>query len=68
MPKTKAVTARELQRILSVEGFVQTQTKGSHERWTHQDGRRVTLLGNVREYKLGTLRSIYRQADLKWPP
>jgi len=38
-----SATAREFQRIARLLGFVLTRQKGSHARWTHPDGRGVTI-------------------------
>jgi predicted RNA binding protein YcfA (HicA-like mRNA interferase family) len=38
-----SATAREFQRVASTLGFVKRRQTGSHERWTHPDGRAVTI-------------------------
>ena len=38
-----SATAREFQRVAVVFGFVRRRQTGSHERWTHGDGRSVTI-------------------------
>src|ERR1700682_2878822 len=38
-----SATARDFQRIARLLGFVLTRQTGSHERWTHSDGRSVTI-------------------------
>jgi len=37
-----SATAREFQRA-ALAGFVRRRQTGSHERWTHSDGRYVTI-------------------------
>ena len=38
-----SATAREFQRVAETLGFVKRRQTGSHERWTHEDGRSVTI-------------------------
>ena len=38
-----SATAREFQRVASALGFIRRRQTGSHERWTHGDGRSVTI-------------------------
>ena len=38
-----SATAREFQRAALALGFVRRRQTGSHERWTHSDGRSVTI-------------------------
>jgi predicted RNA binding protein YcfA (HicA-like mRNA interferase family) len=38
-----SATAREFQRAALTLGFVKRRQTGSHERWTHDDGRSVTI-------------------------
>jgi predicted RNA binding protein YcfA (HicA-like mRNA interferase family) len=38
-----SATAREFQRVAAALGFVRSRQTGSHERWTHGDGRSVTI-------------------------
>ena len=38
-----SATAREFQRAAAALGFVRQRQTGSHERWTHADGRSVTI-------------------------
>ena len=38
-----SATAREFQRAALALGFVKRRQTGSHERWTHPDGRSVTI-------------------------
>jgi predicted RNA binding protein YcfA (HicA-like mRNA interferase family) len=38
-----SATAREFQRVALALGFTKRRQTGSHERWTHADGRSVTI-------------------------
>lgn len=38
-----SATAREFQKVARSLGFSKTRQTGSHERWTHKDGRAVTI-------------------------
>ena len=38
-----SATARDFQRVAAALGFVKRRQAGSHERWTHSDGRSVTI-------------------------
>jgi predicted RNA binding protein YcfA (HicA-like mRNA interferase family) len=38
-----SATAREFQRVAAKLGFSKTRQTGSHERWTHPDGRSATI-------------------------
>jgi len=38
-----SATAREFQKVAVTLGFVKRRQTGSHERWTHPDGRAVTI-------------------------
>jgi predicted RNA binding protein YcfA (HicA-like mRNA interferase family) len=60
-----SITARDLVRALLRDGFEFRRKIGSHERYAHQDGRRVTVPYTRRgdTFAIGTLRSIIeRQA------
>lgn len=62
-----SLTARVIVRALMADGFRQVRQTGSHRRFVHVDGRRVTVaytrLGDT--FEIRTLRSIIgRQA--KW--
>jgi predicted RNA binding protein YcfA (HicA-like mRNA interferase family) len=61
----RSVTARDLVRALLRDGFEFRRRSGSHERYAHEDGRRVTVPYTRRgdTFAIGTLRSIIeRQA------
>ena len=38
-----SAAARDFQRVARILGFILSRTSGSHERWTHPDGRAVTI-------------------------
>jgi predicted RNA binding protein YcfA (HicA-like mRNA interferase family) len=58
--RLRSLTARDLTRALQQEGFSLARQRGSHHRYQHRDGRRVTVPftrpGNT--FAIGTLRSI----------
>jgi len=61
----RSLTARELISALQRDGFRLVRQVGSHQRYVHADGRRVTVAphGGGQTFTLGTLRSmIERQA------
>jgi predicted RNA binding protein YcfA (HicA-like mRNA interferase family) len=66
MPKT--LGSRDVQKRLEKEGFVLKRQAGSHMFFQHADGRAVVALAGRRDLPTGTLRSIFRQANWKWPP
>ena len=41
--RLRAVTAREIGTALVRDGFKLARQKGSHQRYVHSDGRRVTV-------------------------
>jgi len=41
--KLRSLTAREVVRALLADGFVLRSQRGSHRRYQHSDGRRVTV-------------------------
>jgi predicted RNA binding protein YcfA (HicA-like mRNA interferase family) len=58
---------RDVKRILKAAGWTLTRVQGSHELWTHPDGRRVVVPGggkDSREVAVGTLGSIRRATGL----
>ena len=63
----RTLTARQLTQALAQDGFRLVRQRGSHHRYVHPDGRRVTVAytRNGETFQLRTLRSIVeRQA--KW--
>ena len=64
--RTPRLTARQVERVLSRNGFVLVSQKGSHRKWRHQARRRQVIVaehGN-RPLPIGTLKSIMIGADL----
>ena len=63
----RSLTARQFVRALRQDGFEFRRKTGSHERYRHQDGRRVTVpytrRGNT--FAMKTLRSILEQ-QARW--
>jgi len=61
------ITARELVNALSRDGFVFHNQRGSHQRYRHADGRRVTVTfhraGDT--FPIGTLRSMI-EVQARW--
>ncbi len=57
---------REVKRRLEAVGFVEHSQKGSHVKFicNDDDGRRTVIVPHHTEIKVGTLRSILRQAGL----
>jgi predicted RNA binding protein YcfA (HicA-like mRNA interferase family) len=59
---------RDVRRILHDAGWSMTRVTGSHEIWSHPDGRWTSLAGggkDNRDVPVGTLASIRRQTGLK---
>jgi len=69
----RSLTAREIAAALLRDGFVLKRQRGSHRRYAHPDGRRVTLSfhHSSSTYPLPTLQSIlerqarWTEADLR---
>jgi predicted RNA binding protein YcfA (HicA-like mRNA interferase family) len=63
----RSLTARRLVRALRHDGFEFKRKTGSHERYTHQDGRRVTVPYTRRgdTFAMKTLQSIIEQ-QARW--
>lgn len=60
-----SATARDFQRVARLLGFSKTRQTGSHERWNHPDGRRVTIsLHGGREIGPPLFFNILRQLGL----
>jgi predicted RNA binding protein YcfA (HicA-like mRNA interferase family) len=64
----KSLGSRDVRRLLEQAGFVLQRQSGSHMVFRHSDGRVVIVPEGRRELPVGTLRSIWRQANFKWPP
>lgn len=63
------MSSREVMRRLVADGWRQVTCKGDHHQFTHptKPGR-VTVPHPSATLAKGTLRSIFRQAGLPWPP
>jgi predicted RNA binding protein YcfA (HicA-like mRNA interferase family) len=61
--KLRNITAREIIAALIKDGFSFRHQKGSHQRYRHSDGRRVTVTFHKASgtFPLGTLRSMIEQ-------
>src|SRR6266511_3359460 len=67
-PWSVARKYRDVKRALRRAGWVRRRVTGSHEVWTHPDGRLVSLPAggkDNREIPVGTLASIRRHTGLK---
>ena len=63
MPKLPVVKPQEVQKFLLKKGFILKRSEGSHFRYHHNDGRRVSVAFHNKPLKRGTLKSILRQAE-----
>jgi predicted RNA binding protein YcfA (HicA-like mRNA interferase family) len=67
------VTAREIVSALLRDGFLLRRQRGSHQRYQHPDGRRVTVTfhGSSDTFPIGTLREMideqahWKEEDLR---
>lgn len=64
MPKLPVVRPRDVIALLKKRGFYLNRSDGSHMRFHHADGRKVTIAFHNKPLKKGTLKSILRQAEL----
>jgi predicted RNA binding protein YcfA (HicA-like mRNA interferase family) len=64
----KAEGSKEVERKLKLEGFAFQRQNGSHMVFRHPDGRTAIVPAGRKALPTGTLRSIYKQANLPWPP
>ena len=57
------LASKEIIKRLEKEGFVRKGLRsGSHQKWTHSDGRIVIVPHPKKDFKIGTLKSIFKQA------
>jgi predicted RNA binding protein YcfA (HicA-like mRNA interferase family) len=65
--RLRNLTAREIVNALTHDGFAFYNQRGSHQRYRHQDGRRVTVTFHRASdtFPLGTLRSMI-ETQAKW--
>ena len=63
----RSLTSRELTAALLRDGFSFTRQSGSHQRYKHPDGRRVTVATHGRSdtFTIKTLQSII-EAQARW--
>jgi len=63
----RSLTARELTAALIRDGFYFVRQKGSHQRYRHPDGQRVTVAphGGVDRFTIKTLKSII-ESQARW--
>jgi len=63
----RSLTARELIATLTREGFYFVRQKGSHQRYRHPDGRRVTVAphGGGDTFTIKTLQSMI-ESQARW--
>jgi predicted RNA binding protein YcfA (HicA-like mRNA interferase family) len=63
-----AKTFRDVRRALHDAGWAMVRVTGSHERWEHPDGRRVSVAAGGKDNRnvpSGTLASIRRSTGLE---
>ena len=63
----RSLTARELIAALTRDGFYFVRQKGSHQRYRHRDGRRVTVAphGGGDTFTIKTLQSMI-ESQARW--
>ncbi len=61
----RAMTSREVIKLLKADGWVLRRTKGSHQQWSHltKPGR-VTVKHPASDYPIKTLKSMEKQSGL----
>jgi predicted RNA binding protein YcfA (HicA-like mRNA interferase family) len=65
----KSYSSREIERIVRDAGWVFLRQTGSHRHFGHRNlPGTVTIPAGRKSIPTGTLRSIFRQAGLEWPP
>ena len=65
--RLRSLTARQLIAALTVDGFTLRRQRGSHRRYAHPDGRRVTLSFHHASdtFRTGTLKSMI-ETQARW--
>lgn len=65
--RLRSLTARQLVAALHADGFILRRQRGSHRRYRHSDGRRVTLTFHHSSdtFPPGTLRSMIEK-QARW--
>lgn len=64
MPKLPVVKPKQFVRFLEKQGFVKVRSDGSHLRYHHSNGRKVTVPYHNQPFKKGTLKAMLRQAEM----
>lgn len=65
MPRLSPISSRDLAKILDKLGFTKIRQVGSHARFIHSDGRKITLpIHSGENVHRGLLRKILRDLDL----
>lgn len=64
MPRLPQVKPRQIQKVLSKQGFVPKTTKSSHLVFRHPDGRRTVVPVHNHPVRIGTLKAILNQAKI----
>jgi len=64
-----SLSSREVVAILREAGWIEIGQEGSHRQFKHSaKPGRVTVPHPRKDIPAGTLKSIFRQAGLDWPP
>jgi predicted RNA binding protein YcfA (HicA-like mRNA interferase family) len=65
--RLRNLTARQITNALTRDGFVRYNQRGSHQRYRHADGRRVTVTFHRASdtFPIGTLRSMI-ELQARW--
>ena len=62
------MTSADIIRRLTAGGWVEVLVKGSHHKFKHPTKPGIVTVGHPkRDFPIGTLRNMYRQAGWKWP-
>ncbi len=56
------MSSKEIIKRLKKEGWIQVSQAGSHTKWKHSSGRIVIVPHPKKDFKVGTLKSIFKQA------
>jgi predicted RNA binding protein YcfA (HicA-like mRNA interferase family) len=65
MPKLKALSPKQIAKILKTLGFIEDHQTGSHKVFYHPEtGKRAVLPMHARDLPKGTLLAIIREAGL----
>jgi len=60
------MNSREIIKKLAQAGFKMVHQAGSHQKWKPPDGRCVIVPHPQKDYPIGTLRNIEKQAKIKF--